>query len=334
MGKGFSSIQNISSAVSHYRHTKTESKGPIRKVQSFVNLISTTPSSTNQESFSAAVLCLNKQATSDTSVGSQQSLSRLNELDQFRSADLSSNLLNKATSLQYLHSHTSTSGEDLSPSNFQSFDFPSSPSEASTVVQGILELSQSSEGKVSSHSIHGHRFDSVSTTAHSQPHVTEDDVFLNNPFSPVHLGNAPARTHIDRTGIIHNSTSSQDNFAALYGSPERDVTYQCSLTQKSEESYPSYSLDRRKYAQRLKTVESEDRFYPSDQEVDKDSTEAASTINTVASNMSMAEDTAVTETEPVDIPVTNSSVPHHSILIGGPESPSSFQVRYTHTLIY
>lgn len=329
VGKGFSSTQNISSAVSHSYHIKTGSKGPVRKVQSVVSLIPTT-SNTSQESFHAVVSLLNnsKQVPSDTTVGSQQSLLCLNETNQFRSADTSSHILNKATSLQHLNTHTFTSGGSLSQSDF---DFSSSPSEASTVVQGIMELSQSSDGKVSSHSIHCHRFDSVSTAAHSQPHATEDDVFLNNPFSPVHLGNAPAHTHIDHTGIIHNSTNSQDNFAAFYGSPEREITYQYSLTQKSEDSYPSYSLDRRKYSQRLKTVESEEHFYPKDHEDDKDNTDALSMLDTLASNATL-EDTAVSETEPVDIPVTNSNVPHHSILIGGPESPSSIQVRYSHTL--
>ncbi len=328
MGKRFSSTQNLSSTVAHSHHTRGEAKSTVRKVRSVINLRFSS-SSTNQESFSVLTSFSkdSEQTTSDILIGSQQSLSCLNTIDQFRSADVSSHLLNEVTSLQHLHTRTCTSGGDLSQLEFQVFEFPSLPSEASTVVQEILELSQSSEGKLSSHSIHGHRFDSVSTTAHSQPHATEDDVFLNNPFSPLHLDNAPARTHIDRTGIIHNSTSSQDNFTTLYGSPERDIAYQCSLTQKSEESYPSYSLDRRKYSQRLETVESEEHFSQSEQEVDKDSSEATSMIDTV--NMSVTEDT--TETEPVDIPVTNASVPHHSILIGGPESPSSFQVTHTHT---
>ncbi len=327
--KGFSSTQSIPSSVSQSSYTRNKAPRAIRKVQSVVNLITGTNGS-NQESFAEVFSFFNGRKQGDTSVCSQQSLSSLDETDQSTAADTSSFLLNKATSLQHLHTHTS--GGNPSPLDYRSFDFPSSPSEASTVVHGDLELSQSSEGRMPSHSLNCHRFESVSTTAHSQPHSTEDDVFLSNPFSPVHhLSNAPTQPRIDHTGIINSATSSQDTLAAFYRSPERNATYEFSLTQKSEDSYPSYSLDRRKYAQRLKTVESEEFFT---QEVNKDTCDSddTATLDTVAAHIPVVKDSNLAETEPVAIPVTTPSVPHHSIHIGGAESPSSFQVKHTHTL--
>ncbi len=324
--KGFSSTQNIPSAVSQSSYTRSKAPSTIRKVQSVVNLITGTNGS-NQESFAEVFSFFNGSRQGNTSVCSQLSLSSFDETEQSTAVDTSNFLLNKATSLQHLHTHTSVGGNP-SPLDYRTFDFPSSPSEASTVVHGDLELSQSSEGRTPSHSLHCRRFESVSTAAHSQPHATEDDVFLSNPFSPVHLSNAPTQPRIDHTGIINSTTSSQDTLAAFYASPERDATYQFSLTQKSEDSYPSYSLDRRKYAQRLKTVESEGCFT---QEVDKDTcnSEDTATLDTVATHLSVVEDSNLAETEPVDIPVTNPSVPHHSIHIGGAESPSSFLVKHT-----
>ena len=274
----------------------------IRKVQSFTSLVpETITCTTEQQSFAEVHFCTGKKKNSENhhpgvrltcSVEAFSCIEYLGAtarseeykgiarttssgIPQSRAPDI-----HKVSSLQHLSCDLSYPENQSSPvSSCSTLVTPScqkdlNSSQASTaVLQNTVPLSCSDTGsETDSNKLplsdtstdNSDKFHVLSLLSHSQPNA-EEEIFLNNPFSPHHLSNSPV-SKIDHTGILtaeHKFISNQDIFGSLNTSPEREETYHFSLTQKSEEPSPHVSLDHTNFRtpQGLKSFDSDSSLH-------------------------------------------------------------------------
>lgn len=264
-------------------HSRKRSPSVIRKVQSVASLIpETSTCTTEQQSFAEVVLYAGNKKRSESlhpgvrltcSVEAFSSIDYLgptggSEVDKGITRTTSSGIpqptatdFHKASSLQHLRIESSSPDNQSSPvsncstlvtpSCQKDFDFVVPLSQASTAV---LQNTSSSSDTGSEADIdklplldtwdNSEKLRLLSPLSHSQP-TAEEEIFLNNLFSPHHLSNSSV-SKIDHTGILtaeHKFSSNQDIFHSLNKSPERETIYHFSLTQKSEEPSPRVSLD-------------------------------------------------------------------------------------------